>query len=99
MLQHYAAKGIAHLMGLPPQQAPATKEEDNRRSHEVMQREIAEANEPRNRYQRQIDDWWSATRHLDADIEDIYMVGGFMERHSQTPGFHKHRRDRDWRVR
>jgi hypothetical protein len=36
---------------------------------------------------------------LEADIEDIYMVGGFMERHSRTPSFHKSRRDRDWRVR
>jgi hypothetical protein len=38
-------------------------------------------------------------REIDWEERDVYFVGGFMERHSQTPGFHKHRWDRDWRVR
>jgi hypothetical protein len=74
-------------------------QEFNRRSHEVMQREIAEANEPRNRAQKQLDDWWQATRDLEADISDTYQVGGFTEYWSKTPSFTKNRRDRDWRVR
>jgi hypothetical protein len=54
---------------------------------------------PRVKAQMQLDRWWESQRDLDWEEQDVYFVGGFMERHSQTPGFHKHRRDRDWRVR
>jgi hypothetical protein len=40
-----------------------------------------------------------AQRDFERELNDEYMVGGFLERHSTTPSFHKSRRDRDWRVR
>jgi hypothetical protein len=70
-----------------------------RRYHAQMEREIAEANEPHNRYQLQLDRWVESERDLAFEEDDTYMVGGFMERWSQTPSFTKGRRDRDWRVR
>jgi hypothetical protein len=69
-----------------------------KRYHAQMQREIAEANEPRNRAQAQLDRWVESERDLEAELNDIYMVGGFLERWSQTPSFTKSRRDRDWRI-
>jgi hypothetical protein len=45
-----------------------------------------------------LDRWWQEERDLREEEDDVYFVGGFMERHSLTPGFHKHRRDRDWRI-
>jgi hypothetical protein len=47
----------------------------------------------------QLDRWWELQRDLDWEDDDVYYVGGFQERWSQSPGFHKSRRDRDWRVR
>jgi hypothetical protein len=38
-------------------------------------------------------------RDLAFEENDLYQVGGFMERWSQTPSYTKARRDRDWRVR
>jgi len=38
-------------------------------------------------------------RDLDWEESDVYEVGGFRERWSETPSFTKSRRDRDWRVR
>jgi len=29
---------------------------------------------------------------------DVYEVGGFLERWSQTPSYTKSKRDRDWRI-
>jgi hypothetical protein len=52
-----------------------------------------------NRYQIQLDRWWEMQRDLDWEDDDIYYVGGFQERWSQTPQFTKSKRDRDWRVR
>jgi hypothetical protein len=72
--------------------------EFNRRSHEQMQRELAEANEPRNRYQKRLDDWWQSQRDFEEELSDSYMVGGFMESWSTTPQFTKSKRDRDWRI-
>ena len=71
----------------------------NNRHYAVMQRELEEANDPRNRYQKQLDDWWQAQHDFEEEESDIYEVGGFQERWSQTPSFTKARRDRDWRVR
>jgi hypothetical protein len=69
-----------------------------RRYHAQMQREIAEANEPSNRYQKQLDNWWQSERDFEEQLNDTYFVGGFMERWSQTPSYTKSRRDRDWRI-
>jgi hypothetical protein len=70
----------------------------DKRYHAQMQREIAEANDPRNRYQKQLDNWWLSERDFEEELNDTYMVGGFMERWSQTPSYTKSKRDRDWRV-
>jgi len=69
--------------------------EANRRQHEQMQRELEEANDPRNRYQKQLDAWWQSQRDLDEEEADIYYVGGFQERWSETPSFIKSRPERD----
>ena len=37
-------------------------DEFNRRTHQRMQEELAEANDPRNRYQAQLDQWWQNQR-------------------------------------
>jgi hypothetical protein len=64
-----------------------------------LQQEYAEANELRARYQKQLDLWWQSQRDLEFEEDDIYEVGGFLERWSQTPSYTKGRRDRDWRIR
>jgi hypothetical protein len=61
--------------------------------------ELAELDDPRVRAQMQLDRWWQEMRDLDWDENDVYEVGGFRERWSETPSFTKSRRDRDWRVR
>jgi hypothetical protein len=71
----------------------------NRNVNERMQAEIAEFNTPQARYQQQLDRHWESQRDLAEEESDIYFVGGFMERHSQTVSYHKSKRDRDWRVR
>jgi hypothetical protein len=73
--------------------------EFNKRRNAVIQRELDEVNEPRNRAQKQLDAWWQAQRDLAWEEQDVYFVGGFMERFSQTPSYTKSKRDRDWRVR
>jgi hypothetical protein len=64
-----------------------------------VQREYAELNDPVIKAQMQLDRWWQAKREFEAELGDQYEIGGFLERHSATPSFHKSRRDRDWRVR
>jgi hypothetical protein len=54
--------------------------------------------EPRNRQQAFLDRWWQSERDFDAELNDTYTVGGFLERWSQTPSYTKGRRDRDWRI-
>ena len=71
----------------------------NRNYARRVEQEIAEANEPRNRHQKQLDDWWQSQRDFEEEFSDTYEVGGFQERWSQTPSFTKSKRDRDWRVR
>jgi hypothetical protein len=70
----------------------------NQRQQAAYERELAELNQPRNRLQRQLDDWWQAQRDFEEELSDIYMVGGFQEHWSHTPSFTKSKRDRDWRV-
>ena len=64
-----------------------------------LQQEYAEANELRARYQKQLDLWWQSQRDLEFEEDDIYEVGGFLERWSSTSSYTKGRRDKDWRVR
>ena len=52
-----------------------------------------------NKQQLALDRWWQEMRDLDWEESDVYEVGGFRERWSETPSFTKSRRDRDWRVR
>jgi hypothetical protein len=70
----------------------------NKNYHRQVEREIAEADEPRNRQQAQLDMWWQSQRDLEFAEDDAYEVGGFLEFRSRTPSFHKSKRDRDWRV-
>jgi hypothetical protein len=67
--------------------------------HRRLAAEYAELDDPRVKAQMQLDRWWESQRDLDWDEDDIYMVGGFQERWSETPSYTKGRRDRDWRVR
>jgi hypothetical protein len=69
-----------------------------KRYHAQMQRELDEANTPQAHAQAVIDRWWEAERAFEAELNDTYFVGGFMERWSQTPSYTKSRRDRDWRI-
>jgi hypothetical protein len=64
-----------------------------------LRQEYAELDNPVVKAQMQLDRWWQAKREFEEEFDDVYEVGGFQERHSQTPSFHKSRRDRDWRVR
>jgi hypothetical protein len=64
-----------------------------------VQREYAELNDPVVKAQMQLDRWWQSKRDFEEEFDDMYEVGGFLERHSATPSFHKSRRDRDWRIR
>jgi hypothetical protein len=61
--------------------------------------EYAELDDPLVKAQMQLDRWWRAQRDFEEEFDDYYEIGGFRERWSQTPSFHKTRRDRDWRVR
>ena len=61
--------------------------------------EYAELDDPRVKAQMQLDRWWELQRDLDWEEDDVYTVGGFQERWSQTPSYTKSKRDRDWRVR
>ena len=69
----------------------------NKNYYRRVAEELAEAEA--NKYQLALDHWWQAQRDFEEEWDDSYMVGGFMERWSQTPSFSKSKRDRDWRVR
>jgi hypothetical protein len=64
-----------------------------------LAQEYAELDDPVVRAQMQLDRWWESQRDFEDELNDDYMVGGFMERWSQTPSFSKSKRDRDWRIR
>jgi hypothetical protein len=77
-------------------------DDDNQASknyNKRLQREYAELNDPVIKAQMQLDRWWQAKREFEEEFDDVYEVGGFQERWSQTPSFTKSRRDRDWRIR
>jgi hypothetical protein len=69
----------------------------NKNYYQRLAQEMAEADESQARYQQQLDRHWQTTRDLEE--EDLYEVGGFLERWSTTSSYTKGRRDRDWRLR
>jgi hypothetical protein len=70
----------------------------NKNYYRRLRQEYAELDDPRVKKQMEIDRWWQIQRDLDFEERDVYYVGGFQERWSQTPSFTKTRRDRDWRI-
>ena len=71
----------------------------NKNYYKRIAAEYAELDDPLVKAQMQLDRWWESQRDLDWEDDDIYYVGGFQERWSQTPQFTKSKRDRDWKVR
>jgi hypothetical protein len=71
----------------------------NKNYYRRLQKEYAELDDPIVKAQMQLDRWWELQRDLDWEDDDVYYVGGFRERWSQTPEFTKSKRDRDWKVR
>ena len=70
----------------------------NKNYYKRIAAEYAELDDPIIKGQMALDRWWQERRDFEEELNDTYMVGGFQERWSQTPSFHKTRRDRDWRV-
>ena len=71
----------------------------NKNYYRRLRQGYAELDDPRVKAQMQLDRWWELQRDLDWEDDDVYYVGGFQERWSQTPSYTKSTRDRDWRVR
>jgi hypothetical protein len=67
--------------------------------HKRLAQEHAELDDPLVKAQMQLDRWWELQRDLDWEDDDVYYVGGFQERWSQTASYTKSKRDRDWKVR
>jgi hypothetical protein len=67
--------------------------------HKRSAQEYAELDDPLVKAQMKLDRWWEMQRDFDWEDDDIYYVGGFLERWSQTPSYTKSKRDRDWKVR
>jgi hypothetical protein len=74
-------------------------DDNSKHFYRRLAEEMAEADTPQARYQAVLDRHWETMRDLEFEENDLYQVGGFMERWSQTPSFTKGRRDSDWRVR
>ena len=62
-----------------------------------LAQEHAEFDDPVVKQQLLLDRWVESERALAAELGDFHMVGGYLERHSLTPSFHRSPRDRDWR--
>jgi hypothetical protein len=59
-------------------------------------KEMAQWNDPRARYQRELDRWWQSKLDAEAALDDDYVyVGGFRERRRQTT-CHKGKGDPDY---
>jgi hypothetical protein len=71
----------------------------NKNYYKRIAAEYAELDDPVVKAQMNLNRWWQMQRDLDWEDDDVYYVGGFQERWSQTPSYTKSRRDRDWRVR
>jgi hypothetical protein len=70
----------------------------NKNYYKRIAAEYAELDDPIIKGQMALDRWWQERRDFEEELNDTYIVGGFQERWSQTPSFHKTRRDRDWRI-
>jgi hypothetical protein len=68
----------------------------NKNYYRRVAEELAEAEA--NKHQLALDRWWQSQRDFEEEESDVYYVGGFQERWSQTPSYTKSRRDKDWRV-
>jgi hypothetical protein len=62
---------------------------------ERQAKELAERNDPRARYQAELDRWWQAKRDFAEALDDHVMVGGFWEPRYKTT-CHKGKGDPDW---
>jgi len=71
----------------------------NKNYYKRLAAEYAELDDPRVKAQMALDRHWQMMRDFEEEEDDLYEVGGFLERWSQTPSYTKSRRDRDWRVR
>ena len=66
----------------------------NRRG-EQLAKELAEQNDPRARYQAELDRWWQLQRDLAEALDDQVYVGGFLEPRYRTT-CHRGPGDPDW---
>jgi hypothetical protein len=71
----------------------------SRNYNKRLAQEHAELDDPVVKAQMQLDRWWEAQRDLESEDDDYIEIGGFRERRSAMPSFHKSKRDRDWGVR
>jgi hypothetical protein len=70
------------------------------RRNQQLRREIEEADQEWIRKQKLLDHLWQQKLDSESDWDDDYIeIGGFRERRSAMPSFHKSRRDRDWGLR
>jgi hypothetical protein len=58
--------------------------------------EYRELEDPRVKAQMALDRWWQNELDLRAEEDDWVTIGGFRERRSAMPSFHRGRRDSDW---
>jgi hypothetical protein len=75
--------------------------DDNAASKNYYRRiaaELAELDDPVVKAQMRLDQWWQSQRD-EFDDDDYIEIGGFRERRSAMPSFHKSRHDKDWRIR
>ena len=64
---------------------------------EQQAKELAEWNDPRARYQAQLDRWWQAKLDIEAALDDQVYVGGFLEPRYKTT-CHRGKGDPDWGI-
>jgi len=65
------------------------------RRQEQQAKEIAEHNDPRARYQAELDRWWQLQRDFADALDDQVYVGGFLEPRYRTT-CHRGKGDPDW---
>jgi hypothetical protein len=71
----------------------------NKNYYRRLQAEYAELDDPIVKGQMALDHWWESQRDLAEEENDWVTIGGFRERRSAMPSFHRGRRDSDWRMR
>ncbi len=69
----------------------------SRRYQAQLRKEVEEADQEWIRKQKLLDHLWQMKLDAEAPLHDDYVeIGGFRERRSAMPSFHKSQRDRDW---